>query len=171
MRKIVILVGSIALSTPALANNGHVTQVHHGANCVEFVTLEEATSTCGASNVFSNGTVSSACMANLQWYGIGISTDPTQTALTVSQLPSFIAWTSAIDTAFDETQAVFAVEDVQLGEGFSLPTAENNLLLGPSSALGFTPNGQELTCANIDASGTHSVVSVGNLNTPPAPNQ
>src|ERR1700739_4969281 len=97
----------IALSAPALANNGHVIQVHHGANCVEFALWEDGIAVCGESNVFlANGTVNSACMALLPWYGIGIVTDPSQTALTVSQLPLFVAGTSAIDTAFHQEPAL-----------------------------------------------------------------
>jgi hypothetical protein len=35
------------ISTPALANSGHILQVHHGADCVEFALVEDANTTCG----------------------------------------------------------------------------------------------------------------------------
>ena len=113
-----------------------------------------------------------ACIANVPWYGIATGQGVGQTELTIGQLPFFIAGTSAIDTAFHETQAVFGAENVQLGEGFSIPSSENSLLVGPSSAIGFNPQGISLTCRNIDAAtGTHTVTSIGNINTSPGPNQ
>jgi hypothetical protein len=172
LRTLALAAGLSSCSVAALANSGHVIQVHHGATCISFVTLEDANAICGVNNVFlANGTVNSVCMAALPWYGIGISTDPTQTALTVSQLPSFIAWGNAIEAAFHETQAVFGAEDVQVREGFSVTPAEAALLLGPSSELGFVTNTTPLSCVDIDAGGTRNIISVTNLNTPPGPNQ
>jgi|SRR6516162_2268441 len=173
MRKFLFpLALGIAFSAPALANSGHVIQVHHGYDCVEFALWEDAIVQCGASNVFlSNGTVNSACLANVPWYGIETGQGVGQTELTLGQLPFFVAGTSAIDTAFHETQAVFGAEDVQIGEGFSVPSLENSLLTGPSSAIGFNPSAS-LTCKNIDAAtGTHTVTGIAKINTPPGPDQ
>ena len=164
-----------AETAPAIAKTGHVIQVHHGNDCVEFVLWEDAIQQCGANNVFlSNGTVNGACLANVQCYGIATGQGVGQTALTLGQLPFFIAGTSAIDTAFHEWQALNGAVDVQIGEGFPFSTlsTENTLLFGPSSAIGFTPQGTSLTCKNIDAApGTQTVTSIGNINAPPGPNQ
>lgn len=173
MKKALALTAALLAATPAIAKTGHVIQVHHGNDCVEFVLWEDAAAVCGgASNVFSNGAVN-ACVANAPWYGIATGQGVGQTELTLAQLPFFIAGTSAIDTAFHETQAVFGAEDVQLGEGFSIPSSENSLLVGPSSAIGFSP-AAPLTCKNIDdatGTGTHTATSIANINTPPGPYQ
>ena len=89
MRKFLFpLALGIAFSAPALANSGHVIQVHHGYDCVEFALWEDAIVQCGASNVFlSNGTVNSACLANVPWYGIETGQGVGQTELTLGQLP------------------------------------------------------------------------------------
>jgi hypothetical protein len=172
LKKALAFGAALLAVTPAMAHTGHVIQVHHGNDCVEFVLWEDAIAVCGAGNVFlSNGTVNGACLANVPWYGIGTGQGVGQTALTLGQLPFFIAGTSAIDTAFQEWQAVNGAVDVQSGEGFLIPSIENTLLFGPSSAIGFNP-GASLTCKNIDAAtGTHTVTSIGNINTPPGPNQ
>jgi len=172
MHKLIAAMTAFSISvTPALAQSGHVIQVHHGADCVEFAIWEDAIATCGASMVFlSSGTVNSACMSLVPWYGIETGQGTGQTPLTVAQLPFFIAGTSAIDTAFYEWQGVNGALDVQvLGQGLAETSNETALLLGPSSALGFTGIGT-LTCKDINNAGaTHTVTSVANLNTPPAP--
>ena len=154
MNKALAFITSLLAATPAMALTGHVIQVHHGTDCVEFAILEDANAVCGSTNVFlSNGTVNSACLANVPWYGIATGQGVGQAELTVGQLPFFIASTIAIDTAFQETQAVVGLE------------------VGSNSAIGFTPLGS-LTCKNIDAvPATHTVTSIGNINTPPGPNQ
>ena len=78
-----------------------------------------------------------ACVANAPWYGIATGQGAGQTALTLGQLPFFIAGTSAIDTAFHEWQAVNGAVDVQNGEGLPGTSTENTLLFGPSSEIGF----------------------------------
>jgi hypothetical protein len=165
-------VGALLVATPAMAKTGHVIQVHHGVDCVEFVLWEDAMQQCGANSVFlSNGTVNGACLANVPWYGIGTGQGVGQTELTVGQLPFFIAGTSAIDTAFQEWQGANGAVDVQNGEGLPGTSTENTLLFGPSSEIGFNP-GVSLTCKNIDAAtGTHTATSIGNINTPPGPYQ
>ena len=172
MKKALAFTTSLLAATPAMAKTGHVIQVHHGSDCVEFALLEDADAVCGASNVFlSNGTVNGTCLATVPWYGIGTGQGVGQSELLPAQLPFFIAGTSAIDTAFQEMQAVFGAEDVQSGEGFSVPSSENSVLAGPASAIGFDPGGS-LTCKNIDAAtGTHTVTGIQNINTPPGPNQ
>jgi hypothetical protein len=174
MNKALVFTTSLFAATPAMAlTSGHVIQVHHGADCVEFALLEDAVAVCsGLANVFlSNGTVNPTCLASVPWYGIASGQGVGQTELTTGELPYFIAATSAIDTAFVETQAVLTAMVVQVGEGFSVPSLERSLLEGPSSAIGFTPIGS-LTCKNIDAvPATHTVTSIGNINTPPSPNQ
>lgn len=172
MKRTFAFVGALLVATPAMAKTGHVIQVHRGNDCVEFVLLEDATAVCGANNVFlPGGAVNGSCVANVPWYGIATGQGVGQTELTIAQLPFFIAATSAIETAFHETQAVFGAEDVQVGEGFPLPSAENVLLLGPGSMIGFNPQGP-LTCKNIDAAtGTHTVTAIWNINTPPGPFQ
>jgi len=172
VKKAVTFVGALLVATPAMAKTGHIIQVHHGYDCVEFALLEDAMATCGANNVFlSSGTVSQACLANVPWYGIETGQGTGQTQLTPGELPFFIAGTSAIDTAFHEWQAVNGLVTVQTGEGFSVTSTENKLLFGPSSAVGFDL-GDPLTCKNIDESaGTQSVTSIRNINTPPASNQ
>jgi hypothetical protein len=172
MKKALAFTASLLAATPAMAKTGHVIQVHHGNDCVEFVLWEDAIQQCGASNVFlSGGAVNGACLANVQWYGIATGRGVGQTALTLGQLPFFIAGTSAIDTAFHEWQAVNGAVDVQNGEGLPGTPTENTLLFGPGSALGFTSQGA-LVCKNIDAaSGTHTTTAVSNLNVPPAPTQ
>jgi hypothetical protein len=115
--------------------------------------------------------VNGASLANVPWYGIETGQGGGQTELTVGQLPFFIAGTSAIDTAFHETQAAFGAEDVQTGENIPIPSSENSLLLGLGSSIGFDLS-DPLTCKNIDAAtGTHTVTSIANINTPPGPNQ
>jgi hypothetical protein len=173
MKRMFAFVGALLVATPAMAKTGHVIQVHHGGDCVEFVLWEDAIAVCGASNVFLSGGAVSACVANAQWYGIATGQGAGQTELTLGQLPFFIAAAGAIETAFHETQGAFGAEDVQqLGEGFPVTSAENALLLGLGSSIGFTPQGTSLTCKNIDAAtGTHTVTSIGNINTPPGPNQ
>jgi hypothetical protein len=174
VKRTLAFVSALLVTTPAMANKGHVIQVHHGSDCVEFVLLEDALTVCGADNVFlSNGTVNGTCLANVPWYGIATGQGSGQTALMVAQLPFFIAGTSAIDTAFHEWQGVNGAVDVQTGEGFPFSTisTEYTLLFGPSSAIGFTP-GASFSCKNIDAAtGTHTVTSIGNINTPPGPFQ
>lgn len=172
MKKALAFTTSLLAATAAMAKTGHVIQVHHGLDCVEFALLEDADAVCGASNVFlSNGTVNGTCLATVPWYGIETGQGVGQTELTPGQLPFFIAGTSAIDTAFHETQAVFGLEAVQLAENFPVPPTENSLLLGPTSAIGFDP-GASLTCKNIDAAtGTHTVTGVADINTPPSPEQ
>jgi hypothetical protein len=76
-------------------------------------------------------------MATVPWYGIGTGQGDGQTELTLGQLPFFIAASSAIDTAFQEWQAVNGAVDVQIGEGFTGTSTESTLLFGPSSAIGF----------------------------------
>jgi hypothetical protein len=173
VKKALTFAASLLAVTPAMAKTGHVIQVHHGYDCVEFVLWEDAIQQCGSNNVFlSNGTVNGTCLVNVPWYGIGTGQGTGQTELTLGQLPFFIAGTSAIDTAFHEWQGVNGAVDVQIGEGFPFSTSstEDTLLFGPSSAIGFDP-GASLTCRNIDATGTHTVTSIVNVNTPPGPNQ
>jgi hypothetical protein len=172
MNKALAFTASLLAVTPAMAKTGHVIQVHRGNDCVEFALLEDANAVCGASDVFlSGGAVNGACLANVPWYGIATGQGVGQTELTLGQLPFFIAGTSAIDTAFHETQAAFGAEAVQTGENIPIPSSENSLLLGLGSSIGFNP-GASLTCKNIDAAtGTHTVTSIGNINTPPGPNQ
>jgi hypothetical protein len=172
MKKALAFTASLLAVTPAMAKMGHVIQVHHGNDCVEFVLWEDAIQQCGSNAVFlPNGTVNGTCLANVPWYGIGTGQGVGQTELTVGQLPFFIAGTSAIDTAFHEWQAVTGAVDVQNGEGLPGTSTENTLLFGPSSAIGFG-TGASLTCKNIDAAtGTHTVTSIGNINTPPGPLQ
>jgi len=165
-------VAALLAVAPAMAKTGHVIQVHHGYDCVEFALLEDAMVMCGANNIFlSTGTVSGACLNGVPWYGIETGQGAGQTQLTAGELPFFIAGTSAIDTAFQEWQAVNGLVVVQTGEGFSVTSTENTRLFGPSSAVGFDL-GSPLTCKAIDDStGTHSVTSIRNINTPPAPTQ
>jgi hypothetical protein len=172
MKKALAFTASLLAVTPTMAKTGHVIQVHHSFDCFEFVLWEDAQNACGPTNVFlPNGTVNGACLANVPWYGIATGGGVGQTELTLGQLPFFIAGTSAIDTAFHETQAAFGAEDVQTGENIPIPSSENSLLLGLGSSIGFNP-GASLTCKNIDAAtGTHTVTSVANINTPPGPNQ
>jgi hypothetical protein len=172
MKRSFAFVGALLVAIPAMAKTGHVIQVHRGGDCVEFVLWEDAIAQCGPGNVFlSGGAVNDACLANVPWYGIATGGGVGQTELTLGQLPFFIAGTSAIDTAFHETQAAFGAEDVQTGENIPIPSSENSLLLGLGSSIGFNP-GASLTCKNIDAAtGTHTVTSIGNINTPPGPNQ
>jgi hypothetical protein len=68
-------------------------------------------------------------------------------------LPTFLSWSGAIETAFQETQAVAGTMDVQQGEGFVIPTWEYNMLMGPGSALGFN-TGASLSCKNMAVQGT-----------------
>ena len=155
----------VLTASPVLANSGHPIQVHRGADCIEFATLEDAIAVCGGiNNVYlANGTVNPSCLSETPWYAVStsaVAADPTQ-------LPTFLAWSGAIETAFHETQAVAGILDVQQGEGFGVPTWEYNLLWGPGSALGFN-TGAALTCKNMAVQGTHSAIAISNLNTPPA---
>jgi len=54
------------ISTAALANSGHIIQVHHSADCVEFALLEDANTTCGP-NVYLSGTLNPECGALIPW--------------------------------------------------------------------------------------------------------
>jgi hypothetical protein len=47
MHKTLMATFAALISTPALANSGHILQVHHGADCVEFALVEDANTTCG----------------------------------------------------------------------------------------------------------------------------
>jgi hypothetical protein len=54
VKKALVFTASLLAATPAIAKTGHVIQVHHGYDCVEFVLWEDAAAVCGASNVFSS---------------------------------------------------------------------------------------------------------------------
>jgi hypothetical protein len=158
-----------AFTVPVFANSGHIIQVHHGADCVEFVLLEDAPPAC----VPSPGVVDDVCLAiaNVPWYGV--ATGP---QLTVGQIPFFTAATSAIDTAYrayvNELQIVIVQNALGAVFGGSVSPAEK-AALDKTSLVGFTPNGGTFACRNLGlpAGNTHPVASVGNINIPAVPNQ
>jgi hypothetical protein len=168
MRKTLMPTIVALISTPALANSGHILQVHHGADCVEFALVEDANKTCGP-NVYVGGTLNPECTALIPWYGISAGEGVGQTPLTASQLPFFLDASSAIDTAYRLYQSELQLEYAQAGiQGVIVIDNPSEVAsLDTTSAIGFTVNGT-LTCKDISAaSGTHTVNSIGNLNTPP----
>ena len=62
MRKTLTATIVALISTPALANSGHILQVHHGADCVEFALVEDANTKWGP-NVYIGGTLNPECTA------------------------------------------------------------------------------------------------------------
>ena len=154
---------------PVSGNSGHILQVHHGADCVEFALVEDANTACGP-NVYVGGTLNPECTALIPWYGIGTGEGVGQTPLTTSQLPFFIDASSAIDTAYRLYQSELQLEYTQAGiQGVIVINNPSEVAsLDTTSAIGFTVNGT-LSCKNISAAtGTHTVNNVGNLNTPPS---
>ena len=89
MRKTLTATIVALISTPALANSGHILQVHHGADCVEFALVEDANTKWGP-NVYIGGTLNPECTALIPWYGISAGEGVGQTPLTASQLPFFL---------------------------------------------------------------------------------
>ena len=89
MRKTLTVTIVALIPTSALANSGHILQVHHGADCVEFALVEDANKTCGP-NVYVGGTLNPECTALIPWYGISAGEGVGQTPLTASQLPFFL---------------------------------------------------------------------------------
>jgi hypothetical protein len=170
MRKTVMATIVALISTPALANSGHIIQVHHGLDCVEFALLEDANTTCGPNVYISGtGTLNPECGALIPWYGISAGEGVGQTPLTASQLPFFIDSTSAIDTAYRLYQSELQLEYAQAGiQGVIVINNPSEVAsLDTTSAIGFVVNGT-LTCKDIsETAGTHTVNSVANLNTPP----
>jgi hypothetical protein len=167
MHKTLLATVAALISTPALANSGHILQVHHGADCVEFALVEDANTACGP-NVYVGGTLNPECTALIPWYGIGTGEGVGQTPLTTPQLPFFVDTTSAIDTAYRLYQSELQLEYAQAGiQGVIVINNPSEVAsLDTTSAIGFTVNGT-LTCKNISATtGTHTVNSVRNLNTP-----
>jgi hypothetical protein len=180
MRKAIIAaiaaLSACALTLPVYAVTGHIIQVHHGADCVEFVLLEDANP---ASCVQETGALDDACLARpgVLWYGV--PTGPAssgQPQLTVGQI---IAETSAIDTAYKAYSNLFQLELVQnallISFGFtnSVVDPRQQALHDQTSLVGFTVNNTTLNCKNLgDANGmSHPVGMVGNINIPPSINQ
>jgi hypothetical protein len=147
-------------ATPILADSGHVIQVHHGHDCIEFTTFEEAAKICGANNVYGqNGAVNATCLKAAHWFAVSDN----------DQLSFYIAAVQAIDTAYGEWQGVNAYLDQRQGEGYGDDAKETDWPLASSSALGFTTDGT-VVCGNIDGAygQKETVYHVGNLNLPPA---
>jgi hypothetical protein len=168
MRKTLMATIVALISTSALANSGHILQVHHGADCVEFALVEDANTTCGP-NVYIGGIINPECTALIPWYGISAGEGVGQTPLTASQLPFFIDSASAIDTAYRLYQSELQLEYAQAGiQGVIVINNPSEVAsLDITSAIGFVVNGT-LTCKDISGTtGTHTVNSVANLNTPP----
>jgi hypothetical protein len=169
MKRVLIpfaLGGALVASFPAFAVNGHVLQVHHGFDCVEFVLLEDAVvGTCG-SNIFTGtGKIIDSCLDGVPWYSIQTGQGNGQTQLSLGQLPYFIAATSAIDTAFRAYQSETQFLYVQDGITGSVVVGNEVALLNDSSIVGFDVSGS-FTCKNLDGSGTHTTLGVANINTP-----
>jgi hypothetical protein len=82
------------------------------------------------------------------------------------QLSTFLFWSGAIETAFQETQAVAGTMDVQQGERFVIPTWEYNMLMGrdrrSASTLALRYLARTWRCKG------RSAIAISNLNTPPA---
>jgi len=162
---------SLLAAAPAMARTGHIIQVHHGNDCVEFVLLEDAEPACGPNLHTASGAINDACLQIVPWYGIATGQGPGQTPLTIDQLPLFISSTTAIDTAYRLYQSQVILEVVQIGEGFSIPTNEG-VALNEDTAVGFDLTNVTLQCKNLGAtSGKHATNGIGDINTPPDPNQ
>jgi hypothetical protein len=165
MKRAFAFVGALLAASPAIAKTGHILQVHHGNDCVEFVLVEEAIAACGV-NAYTppNGAVYDVCLQTVPWYGIAIP-------LTPDQLPTFINLANAIETAYRLFTETLLLENVQSGEGFSQPSNEAGAL-DVVTAVGFDLNNVTLQCKNLGASsGKHTTNGIGNINLPPAPNQ
>jgi hypothetical protein len=162
---------SLLTVTPAMAKTGHVIQVHHGNDCVEFVLLEDAEPACGPNFYTASGAINDTCLQIVPWYGIATGQGVGQTPLTAGELPSFIAGSSAIDTAYKLYEAQLMLEAIQIEEGFSIPTNEG-VALNEDTAVGFDLANVTLQCKNLGtSSGKHATNEIGDINTPPGPNQ